>query len=47
MARMEDDSYQKVFADMIQAPEGHLIQAQLTNPDLDSEVQIDEDGIPF
>jgi hypothetical protein len=31
----------------MEPPERHLIQAQVQNPDLDSEVQIDENGIPF
>jgi serine/threonine protein kinase len=42
-----NDDYEVVFTDLVQAPESTVIQAQMTTLDLDFEVQIDEDGIPF
>ena len=47
MAHTEDDSYQIVFTDMVQASERHLIPEQVTKADLDPEDHVDEDGIPF
>ena len=47
LTRMEDESYQIVFTDMVQAPELYRMRAHVEDLDISLEGQIDEDGIPY